>query len=199
MDTNFSDYLQDPLNGSSTQNNLNKSFVSTYSNNSLTSINTASSSKAVLAALKALQDKIRRLETERSQALDEISALKLEMKNQEIEFENIKQKELLNHNKLIQESKLNYDHLVTEKMDLELKLNKLLERNQSISDFSNNLTMKLQLLEEEKQSLILKVKNLEYDNTQMDLQIKQSQFHEKGMPKSFLLLFFILIISPCFL
>jgi septal ring factor EnvC (AmiA/AmiB activator) len=49
------------------------------------SILSASSSKAVLAALRALQDKIRRLESERALALDENAQLRHQIKNQEIE------------------------------------------------------------------------------------------------------------------
>ena len=48
---------------------VNRSFA-TVSSSAHT---TASSSKAVLAALRALQDKIRRLAAERTQALDEAS------------------------------------------------------------------------------------------------------------------------------
>ena len=180
---NFSDYLHEKGQSSGfgdSLNNGNKSFTSTYSNQSLATINTASSSKAVLAALKALQDKIRLLETERSQALDEISALKLQMKNQEIENENARQKEILNNQKLLQESKLSYDRLVYEKNDMESKLNKILEKNHSMSDLSNNLQMKIQMLEDDKNSLLNKLKDMEFENSQLELQIKHSQLHEKG-------------------
>ena len=61
---------------------LNKSYSSIIS--SASNGNASSSSKAVLAALRALQDKIRRLETERTQALDESSQLRLQLKNFEI-------------------------------------------------------------------------------------------------------------------
>lgn len=160
----------------------NRSFNSTFTSPSFSasSVNTASSSKAVLAALKALQDKIRRLETERSQALDEISHLKLQLKNQEIEFENMKQRETLANQKLIQESKLSYERLLQDKADLELKLQSIIEKNQSMNEISNNLSLKIQIIEDEKKSLIDKVKELEHENRQIDVQIKSSQYHEKG-------------------
>jgi chromosome segregation ATPase len=184
MDSNnFSDYLQDRSNShfhDSANNNQNKSFASTYTTQSLASINTASSSKAVLAALRALQDKIRSLETERTQAVDEISSLKLQMKNQEIENENTRQKEILNNQKLLQESKLSYDRLIYEKNELENKLNKIQEKNSSISDLSNNLQLKIQLLEEDKNGLVKKINDVEFENSQMELHIKQSQLNEKG-------------------
>ena len=61
---------------------LDSSYRSATSANS-TSVNT-SSSKAVLAALRALQDKIRRLESERSQALDEATDLRQKIKTLDI-------------------------------------------------------------------------------------------------------------------
>lgn len=195
MNSSYSDYLHhnEMMNDSNLHHQLStsanalnnsKSFASTFTSPSLASINTTSSSKAVLAALKALQDKIRRLETERSQALDEITTLKLQLKNQEIDYENNKQKEILNQQKILQDNKLNYDHLLQEKQDLESKISKILDKNSSITDLSNNLQMKIQMLEEEKLSLVKKSKDLENENAELELQIKQSQLHEKDMAHS---------------
>ncbi len=206
MNSSYSDYfhhnemmndsnLHHQLSTSANALNNSKSFASTFTSPSLASINTTSSSKAVLAALKALQDKIRRLETERSQALDEITTLKLQLKNQEIDYENNKQKEILNQQKILQDNKLNYDHLLQEKQDLESKISKILDKNSSITDLSNNLQMKIQMLEEEKLSLVKKSKDLENENAELELQIKQSQLHEKGKILLFSSSYSILILS----
>ena len=63
---------------------LNKSYSTVRSNISAVGSTATGSSKAVLAALRALQDKIRRLESERAQALDENAELKQLIKQHEI-------------------------------------------------------------------------------------------------------------------
>ena len=57
----------------------------------------ATSSKAVLAALRALQGKIQRLEAEKLSAQDECKHLKSQIRAQEVEAEHIKQRDVLNN------------------------------------------------------------------------------------------------------
>lgn len=144
------------------------------------SANGSSSSKAVLAALRALQDKIRRLEAERSQALDETAQLRLQLKNQEIEADHMKQKENLNAQKSLHEVKSAYDRLLTEKTDMEVRLAKLEERNRSAQHVAEDLQAKIKALEDEKQSSLQRARDLEHQQQNYDLQIKNAQQKEKG-------------------
>jgi chromosome segregation ATPase len=140
----------------------------------------SSSSKAVLAALKALQEKIRRLETERSQALDEVTQLRIQLKNQEIEAEHQKQRENLSNQKNIQEMKNIQDKLFQEKIELESKLQRFEEKIHNTQITSEELTIKIRSLEEEKHQNGLKLKELEHQQTQLEQQLKIAELKEKG-------------------
>lgn len=143
-------------------------------------IGTSSSSKAVLAALRALQDKIRRLETERSQALDDINSLKHQLKQQEIEHEATKQREQLVSQKNLNEIKHSYDKLLNDKNDLELHLRKYEDKTKISLQHSEELQMKIRSLEEEKHSNQMKIKDLENQKNQIESQIKLAQIKEEG-------------------
>jgi centrosomal protein CEP57 len=168
-------------------NQINKSYNSSFS---ASSMNATSSSKAVLAALRALQDKIRRLEAERSQALDETTQLKHQLKNMEIESEHSRQRDNLLAQKTLQENKSIYDRLLNEKTELEVRIGKLEEKNRltqlSVDEFSN----KIKNLEDEKQKYLLHIKELEYEQQQIEMQIKHSQNKEKGFLYNFFCLHF---------
>jgi chromosome segregation ATPase len=175
---NDSDALSDEFDNM----NINKSYASAASSLQ----NGSSSSKAVLAALRALQDKIRRLEAERTQALDETSQLKHQLKTQEIESEHAKQKELLTVQKNLQEAKSSYDRLFHEKTELELRLSRLEEKNKLLQGNTEDLQAKIHHLESEKHQSALRVKDLEYQYKQIEQQIKDTQGKEKGIFSSIL-------------
>ena len=78
-----------------------------------------------------MQDKIRRLEAERAQAVEESAQLKHQLKLQEIEFDHNRQRESLSSQKSLQEAKQSFEKVFTEKTELEVKLAKLEERNKS--------------------------------------------------------------------
>ena len=147
-------------------------------NASFQSSASASSSKAVLAALRALQDKIRRLESERAQALDETSQLKHQLQNQEIEFEHAKQRETLASNKSLQDARIGYDKLLAEKTELELRIAKAEERNRDARQSVDELSSKIRMLEEEKYQSQLKLKDLETQQVQLEIQIDHTQKKE---------------------
>jgi hypothetical protein len=158
----------------------NKSFQS-LSATSLTAGNTTSSSKAVLAALRALQDKIRRLESERSQALDEVAQLRMQLKNQEIEADHQRQRDLLSTQKNIQDAKVSQERLQQEKMELEIRLQRLEDKIRLSHQSSEELQTKIRVLEDEKHSANLKIRDLEHSHHQMEQQIKSAQIKEKDM------------------
>jgi len=135
----------------------------------------SSSSAAVLAALRALQDKIRRLESERSAAIDESVQLRHQLKNLEIESDHVKQREILASQKTLQESRNAYDRLVNEKTDLEIRANKLEEKLQLSKSTIDELMSKVKSFEEEKQTSSLKVKELETTLQKVEERVQQAQ------------------------
>jgi chromosome segregation ATPase len=179
-DNNLSDLVALGVDIRDDDNTLNRSYGSAVSAAS-SSAASASSSKAVLAALRALQDKIRRLEVERTQAIDETTQLRHQLKNQEIEAEHIKQREMLNSQKSLQESRSAYDRLLGDKAELEVRVSKLEERNRLGQQTADELQSKIKSLEEEKQNGLLKVKSLESQQSQLEAQIQHAQSKEKDL------------------
>ena len=121
----------------------------------------ASSSKAVLAALRALQEKIRRLEAEKTQALDECQMLRSQKKAVEMDIEHERQKELVAKQKHDQDTRLGLDKLLSEKSELEHKLDILEDRRNSAMHNSEEMMLKIQALEEDKSSALTKLNELE--------------------------------------
>lgn len=78
-------------------------------------------SKAVLAALRALQEKIRRLETERSVALEETTRVRQEAREREIDMQRDSEKEKLTLQKTINEARVAYESLDEQKQGLGLR------------------------------------------------------------------------------
>ena len=74
----------------------------------------SSSSKAVLAALRALQDKIRRLETDRARAVEETETLRHRLQGFEVEAEQIRARGDAIAQRNIQEARNTYDRLIAE-------------------------------------------------------------------------------------
>ena len=143
----------------------------------------ASSSKAVLAALRALQEKIRRLETEKSQALDECQMLRSQKKAVEMDIEHERQRELVAQQKRDQETRLGLDKLLSEKSELEHKLDILEERRNSTQHKSEEMILRIQTLEEEKSSALTKLNELEGVQHNLEKQYLAAQEKEKGLMK----------------
>eukprot|EP01038_Epipyxis_sp_PR26KG_P003991 gene3991-5715_t len=157
-----------------------------YNSSLMSSANGSSSSKAVLAALRALQDKIRRLEAERSQALDESSQLRHQLKNLEIDMDHEKQKENLIAQKNLQDSRNAYERLHADKSELELRLSKLEDKNKAAQRESDEMAKKIRSLEEEKHSNINKINELEHEQQRIENQIKHAQSREKDIAQTIL-------------
>ena len=140
----------------------------------------AGSSKAVLAALRALQDKIKRLELERSQALEEASQLRQQVKHYEIEIEHTKQREALANQKVMAEATATKERLDTEKAELEVKLaradDRLAEQAKALGEFE----FKVRVLEEEKIRMRATLQEFETSTKALEAQIAQASVREKG-------------------
>lgn len=143
-------------------------------------VGSSSSSKAVLAALRALQDKIRRLEAERSTALDESNQLRHQLKQQEIEFEHVKQRDQLQSQKNISEVRHAYDKLLSDKAELEIRLSKLEDKSKVLMSSSEDMQVKVRLLEEEKHASSMKIREMENQRNSIESQIKLAQIKEEG-------------------
>lgn len=140
----------------------------------------ASSSKAVLAALRALQDKIRRLESERAQAIDDTAQLRHQIKNQEIESEHLKQRDNLAAQKSIHEVRSAYERILTEKTETEIRLAKLEERNHEEQQISDDLRSKVISFESDRHLAMLEIKNLDGEKNQLLGRVEQYEQKEKG-------------------
>ena len=143
-------------------------------------LQSGSSSKAVLAALRALQDKIRRVESEKAQILDENKQLKLKIQSHEIDFAHYKQKEKLNLHKNLSEIRNSYEIALVEKNELEDRLLKLDGKNKDMKEYSENLLEKIKAAEAEKHHFEFKYKDVQAKLLQLEVQHERSQQREKG-------------------
>jgi hypothetical protein len=87
-----------------------------------TSASVTASSKAVLGALRALQEKIRRLEGERAHAATEAERLRAELAEAGLASEMQRREEAMGHEEELQELRLAYGRLMEERVVLEGKL-----------------------------------------------------------------------------
>ena len=129
-----------------------------------------SSSKAVLAALRSLQDKIRRLETDRTRAMEEAATLRHRLQGFEVESEQTRAKDDAIAQRNIQEARATYDRLIAEKVDLEVRVARAEERRNDIRSSSETLETDIRKLKEEKESLLLKIKDGESQQKHLDIQ-----------------------------
>jgi chromosome segregation ATPase len=154
--------------------NSNISFAST--------VNTStSSSKAVLAALRALQEKIRRLEAEKTQAIDECQNLRNQMKIIEIDIDHVRQREVLSSQKLIQETHIEFEKVLSEKNQLEIRLNNLEEERILLQKSSEEMIFKLKCLEEDKSTYTIKLHDFESLQTQLQTHLVNLKQKEKEL------------------
>jgi uncharacterized protein (UPF0335 family) len=140
----------------------------------------ATSSKAVLTALRALQDKISRLESEKTEALEESARLRLQIQNQDMTSERYKQRDNLTSQKNLHEVRTAYDRILAEKSETEMRLSKLDDRNRAEEQIAIELRAKIRAVEDEKHTGLLTIKDLESERTQLQSQILHIHQKEKG-------------------
>ena len=142
---------------------------------------TTSNSKAVLAALRALQDKIRRLESEKNQALDEISQLRRQLSNVDIEAENARQKDKLIAQKNLSEAQILREKLLSEKNDLENKLTTMEQKARESKETLDELMQQIRKLELDRNLAENRLKELESQVERVMKELKHSQQRERGI------------------
>ena len=181
-DTEYFDYFEGGGGGDHTghHEHVDRSFTSATSGISGFS-QSASSSKAVLAALRALQDKIRRLETERASALDEAAQLRSQLKTQEIESEHNKEKDILHSQKSLQEARIAYERVISEKDELEKNLKALRSQNDNGQEHILELREKNKQLEEMKSQSENRLKEMEGHLAKFEEEMHKSQQRESGI------------------
>jgi chromosome segregation ATPase len=141
---------------------------------------TASSSKAVLAALRALQDKIRRLESEKAQALDDAAQIRTQLKSLEIENDHARERDALHSQKLLQDARMAYEKVLSEKTDMESRLH-ILDKQLEKANTELHATMsENKELEGSKRSGSEKVQQLENQIIEMELKLQDSLRKEQG-------------------
>lgn len=165
MDANEENEIQDELNLSS----------------SMSMQTTQSGSKAVLAALRALQDKIRRLDTERAASVDECDSLKAQIKSMEVDFEHMKQRDSLLSNQALLEQRASNEALKTEAAERETEYLKLTERHREQGVELNKAKIIVDTLEEEKASLLAKSRRLEQQCTEQDDLLRKYSSKERDL------------------
>ena len=121
----------------------------------------ASSSKAVLAALRTLQDKIRRMEAERTDALRESAELRGQLHAAEVESEQLKRHDNSIAQKNLADARSAYDRLVSEKTELEIRIARMDDRNKEAQLTSEDLSIKIRQVEENNQTAAIRTKQLE--------------------------------------
>jgi len=142
---------------------------------------TPGSSKAVLAALRALQDKIRRLEAERAQAMDECTHLKNQIRSAEVEAEHIKQRDTLNSQRSLLEAKAAFDRLATEKTNLQMQCSELHEKNKQSERNMDNMRSRIFALEQERDSLLVKQDELNERQQEAEIELEKHQQNERDL------------------
>jgi hypothetical protein len=157
------------LNGS----NLSMSRDSVTSN----ATSTVTSSKAVLAALRALQDKIRRIEGEKAAAVAEVHKIQLQMKNTQIENEMAKHQETLAWQKTLEELQASNDKLNAERKEF-LKLeDKIKEYESAIEEYQKTI----RAMDSERHVALMKTKEIETKQSYFESQLKSYDMKEKEL------------------
>ena len=140
----------------------------------------AGNSKAVLAALRALQDKIRRLDTERAAALDEAQVLRQQVKQMELEMEHSKQRDALASQRVLQEARVQQERLFADRADLEVRLARSEDRTREQSRQIVELEAQVQLLADDKVRAEGAGREAEGRARELDERLAQGVAREKG-------------------
>lgn len=144
----------------------------------------AKSSKAVLAALRTLQDKIRRLEADRAEALREASDVRAQLNQQEIEAEQLKQRDVSVAQKNLVDARSAFDRLVSEKTELDIKIARMDDRNKEAQRMSSDLSEKIRSIEQKKQEGAAKLQELETNHRHLEAQIQHVHEKEKELEQT---------------
>ena len=144
----------------------------------------SSSSKAVLAALRTLQEKIRRLETDRSRALEETAALRHRLAGQEVESEQTRARDEAISQRNLQEARSAYDRLLAEKADLEVRVARAEDRRNDVRRAAEDVEKMLLSLRQEKESALAAIQEAEAQQRHLDIQLTNVHQRERELAQA---------------
>lgn len=139
------------------------------------------SSRAVLSALRALQDKIKRLETERSVAFEETETLRQQLRGLETEQDQLRARDDAMAQRNIMEARNQYDRLLAEKTDLEARVSRAEERKRDMQRAHEDLKDEIRALLDEKQLSLSKIKDFESQISSLESQLGTLQRKESEL------------------
>ena len=154
----------------------------------LTSINGlgggAQSTKAVLSALRALQDKIRRLESERQVAVDQSTRLRAKLRQQEISSQQKLEAEVHAGQERETTAQLAVEHANTEKSAMELRLCKVDEEKKALYREIEHLREKCSEAELGRRSAEAKASSHRAHVRDLEEQLKVAELREAEMAQA---------------
>ena len=142
---------------------------------------TTTSSRAVLSALRALQDKIKRLETERSVALEETEGLRQQLRGLETEQDQLRARDDAMAQRNIMEARNQYDRLLGEKTDIEARVSRAEDRKKDMQRSHEDLKDEIRTLLDEKQASLSKIKDFESQISHLESQLGTLQRKESEL------------------
>lgn len=178
-DLSYSRELLDEATEDGIDFSLNDSPKKSFLTSSTTFNSTATSSKAVLAALRALQDKIRRLESEKLHAIDETDQLKHQLSLFESETEKTRQLEISESKKKLEDAKYSHDKLLFEKKELESRIEKMDEKSRQSMENLEEVMKQLRRIEQEKASCDNRLKDMDKETRSLEARLEAVQKREK--------------------
>jgi hypothetical protein len=134
----------------------------------------AHSSKAVLSALRALQEKIRRLESERGDLLDECVGLKSQLRQQQFKHEQESSKLRLDYENIERSSRSFYESTALEKNELTRLVVRHEEEKKALEKEAQYIKENAQCGEEERRESSTRVKVLEKRIAHLEQDLRDS-------------------------
>jgi len=144
----------------------------------------SSSSKAVLSALRTLQDKIRRLETDRARALEEAEALRHRLAGHEVESEQTHARDEAISQRNIQDARSAYDRLLAEKSDLEVRIARAEDRKTDVRRAADEIDAQVHALRLEKEAALAAIQDSESQQRHLDLQLSNAHQREREIAQT---------------
>jgi len=144
----------------------------------------SSSSKAVLAALRTLQDKIRRLETDRARAIEETEALRHRLAGHEVESEQTRARDEAISQRNIQDARSAYDRLLAEKSDLEVRIARAEDRKADMRRAADDIDAQVRALRLEKEAALAAIQDAESQQRHLDLQLSNAHLREREIAQT---------------
>mmetsp|Transcript_38177 Transcript_38177/g.50296 ORF Transcript_38177/g.50296 Transcript_38177/m.50296 type:complete len:659 (-) Transcript_38177:43-2019(-) len=157
-----------------------QNLLSTPMMNSMMNTST-NTSKAVLSALRALQDKIRRLEGERAKAIDECSRLQERLQQVEVESNHLRQVDAISAQEKASAARLAYERLMAEKNQVDVRLAKAEEQKKALARDADAQRDRAHQAEVGHRTAESQVVSLETRVAELEAEVRDFQRREKDL------------------